>query len=160
MLKRAKLNIKSSKHPKMRKLVDDLRDKKDKIMHHKGIIKLEKIRIYDKLKESGIAKEHPTEFIKGSEFIKQILIYKQNNALRYSTGKLAAYVFKKFPELNTPEVVKSILIATGNPKLGINDINKLVSDMFDPKVSESTRKGVIFSLIRSINKKNYGYLID
>ncbi|MEI8363998.1 MAG: hypothetical protein WCF78_00895 [archaeon] len=158
----AKINIinKPKKHPKMRKLVQELRDKKDKIIHHKGIIKIEKIRIYNKLKESPIAKEHPTEFIKGSECIKQILLYKQNNQLLYTTGKLAPYVLKKFPELNTPEVVRSILIATGNPKLELNDINNIVSEMFDTTVSEDARKGILFSLIRSINKKNYGYLVD
>ena len=158
----ARLNTinKPKKHPKMYKLVQELRNKSNEIIHHKGIIKVEKIRIYNKLKESPVAKEHPTEFIKGSECIKQILLYKQNNQLLYTTGKLALYVLKKFPELNTPEVVKSILIATGNPKLEINDINNMVSEMFDAAVSENARKGILFSLIRSINKNNYGYLVD
>jgi len=157
---RINITNKPKKNLKMRKLVKELRDKSNEIIHHKGIIKLEKIRIYNKLKESPVAKEHPTEFIKGSECIKQILLCKQNNQLLYTTGKLAPYVLKKFPELNTPEVVRSILIATGNPKLEINDINNIVSEIFDTAVSENARKGIIFSLIRSINKKNYGYLVD
>ncbi len=152
--------VKPKKLTRMEKLIAILKEKKEKIIHHEGIIKIENKRIFDKLKESVIAKAHPTEFIKGSGYIKQILLLKQNNTMRYSTGKLAAYVFKKIPELNTPEVVKCILIATGNPIFTSESVNKMVAEIFDSEIPKAKRKTIIFTLIRSISKKNHGYLLD
>ncbi|GEM_PF-6730194 len=152
-------------HPKkesketMRSLIKELRDKKEEIMRHPGIKKIENVRILNLLKESFIARTHPEEFLRGSAFIKKILIYKLENPLLFTVGKQASLILNKLPELKKPEIIKSILIASANPKLKIEDINKLVIDMFSEK-DEKKRDKNILSFIRNINKKNYGYLLD
>jgi len=144
-------------NPKMATLTKKLREKKESIIHHPGIIKIENERKYNALKNSVIAKAHPTEFTAGSDYIRKILKFKQLNPILFTVGKLAPQIIKEYPELRKPETIKSIMIATGNPNLSIEKIDLLVNEMFaDPKQVDAN----VISFIRLINKKNYGYLLS
>jgi len=157
-----KVVIKRSVSPKkdtMHSLIKELRRKKEEIIDHQGIKKVKNARILNQLKELPISKLYPIEFNIGSDYIKKILIYKQENPLLFTVGKLAPSILKKYPMLRNPEVIKSILIASGNPKLKINDINKLVEDIFFEGDQKKIDKNILI-FIRNINKKNYGYLLD
>jgi len=150
---------KKEKEETMRSLIKELRNKEEGIINHSGIKRVKSARIFNQLKESILARTYPGEFLQGSAFIKKILIYKQENPLLFTVGKQASLILNKLPELKKPEVIKSILIASANPKLKIEDINKLVLDLFSEKDEKKRDKNILL-FIRNINKNKYGYLLD
>lgn len=152
----------NSSNKKISSKTKELRKKVDAAQNHPAALKIKADR--NKLKrnvasQQPIARENKLEYKEGCVLIKKILEYKQKNKLIYFTGKQAGEIFKKHPELNTPSGVKNILIASVNPELNITKINSIVSELFSKKLSESERKSVILTMIRSIKIENYDYLL-
>ena len=146
----------------MNKKVLAFKKRKRLIEEHSGIIKLKKDR--SKLKRNFAAKtkialENKLEYKLGCKWIKNILKYKKENELLYVTGRQASGVLKKYPELNNPKIIKSILIASINPDLTIKKINSMLIELFNKKISEKERVSVILSMIRIIDSEHYDYLM-
>jgi hypothetical protein len=146
----------------LKKTIIELRNRRKKIENHKGLIdaKKRKLKLRKEVaKDQKLAKENPKEYKAGCIWIKKIIKYKKENKLIYFVGKQSDGIFKKYPELNSKEVVKSILIASVNPKLDISQINKMVESLFSKSLSQKERKSIILDMIRSIKIENYEYLL-
>ncbi|MDD4050049.1 MAG: hypothetical protein PHX47_03515 [Candidatus ainarchaeum sp.] len=146
----------------MKRKIKDLRNKKNTAENHSGVlrIKSERFKIERNLaSQKPLAMEYKSEYKQGCLFIKKILDYKQKNKLIFFTGKQAGEILKKYPKLDSPEAIKSILIASSNPNLNIKKINSIVSEIYSKKISEKERKDIIFTMIRSIKIENYEYLL-
>lgn len=146
----------------MKKQIKILKEKTKKATEHSGITKLKLTRdnVKRKLAENQtFVLRNKEEYEKGCLLIKKILEYKQKNRLIYLTGKQAEAIFKRFPELNTPNGVKSILVASLNSNLNTLKINSMVSEIFNKEIPERKRKEIIFTMIRSIKHENYKYLL-
>jgi hypothetical protein len=146
----------------LKKTLLEYRIRKKKAENHKGLTDARKKKFSlqkEFAKDQKLAKENPKEYKAGCIWIKKIIKYKKENKLIYFVGKQAEGVFKKYPELNSKEVVKSILVASINPKLDISQINKMVESLFSKSVSEKERKSIILDMIRSIKIENYEYLL-
>jgi hypothetical protein len=146
----------------MKRKIIDLRSRQKSAEEHSGVLKLKKERSILKkaiASQKPLAMEYKSEYKQGCLWIKKILEYKQKNKLIYFTGKQAVEILKKYPKLDSPEVIKNILIASINPNLNITKINSMVSKIYNKNISEKERKDIIFTMIRSIKIENYDYLL-
>ena len=146
----------------MKKKIAFLKKKKKSVIEHEGIKKVKLKRITEKkelAKNQPLAQENKKEYALGCALIVDILKYKQKNPLIYFTGKQADAILKKYPKINTPEGVKSILVASVNPNLTTSKVNSMVSRMFSSNFPENERKKIIVSMIRNIKAENYNYLL-
>jgi len=142
--------------------VEELRKRKKAVEEHPGVEKIKSDRAKLRrliIAKQPLAKENKQEYKVGCEWIKRILKYKQENKRSYFTGNQAAEIFKKYPELNTPNSIKSILIASVNPDLTITKVNSLVSEIFSKSMPEKERKSIILTMVRNIKAENYDYLL-
>lgn len=107
---------------------------------------------------SLLAKNFPKEYKKGIEYIKNIILLRENTMHLYLIGKQKKLIFEQMPELNKKNTFKEILIATNHPMFDIYKINSLVETVFSK--SETERKEIIFEIISQFSHNNYGYLFS
>jgi hypothetical protein len=146
----------------MKRELSILRNKQKKVVRHKGIEQLESKRFKLNLaaaENQAFVLKNKKEYNIGCKLIKNILEYKSKNRLIYLTGMQAEQILKKYPEINTPIGVKSLLVASLNPKLTTSKINSLVSEIFSKEMPLKDRKQIIYTMIRSIKPENYKHLL-
>lgn len=139
-----------------------LRKKKEALENHAGV----KNSISERLKlarvvaaNQSLAKSNPKFYKEGCLWIKNILKFKKENNLLYFVGKQAETIFIKYPKIDSPEAIKSILIASVNPNLTTKKIDSIISNLYSKNISKKARKEVIITIIRSISLENYKYLL-
>lgn len=146
----------------MLKKVRELRVRKKAVEEHEGVRNLKKQRlVVDRsiAEKTPIALKFKKEYREGCMWIKNILEFKSKNKLLYFTGRQAGEIFKKHPSLDSPNAVRSILIASVNPNLTIQKIDSIVTELFSNKLAQKERREVIITMIRSIKIENYEYLL-
>jgi hypothetical protein len=146
----------------MKKQINILKRKQKEVVEHKGIKQLESKRLILKkatAESQTFVLRNKKEYLIGCQLIKNILKYKTENRLIYFTGKQAEQILKKYPEINTPTGVKSLLVASLNPNLTTLKINSLVLEIFSKEMPLKDRKQIIYTMIRSIKPENYKHLL-
>jgi len=152
--------LKRKKENLLKEASKELKKKTEKVSHHSGIKKIEKVRIIQAfIERSPVAKSHPNEFQQGLNYIKTILTSRTENQLKYATGRFANYFLKEHPEFDNPNVVKCILIGMANPELTLAKINHLVADMYSTEFVKAKQEALLM-LLRDVNKKKYGFILD
>ncbi len=146
----------------MKKQINILKRKQKAVVEHEGVKKLESKRLILKkaaAENQTFVLKNKKEYNIGCKLIKNILEYKSKNRLIYLTGMQAEQILNKYPEINTPTGVKSLLVASLNPNLTTFKINSLVSEIFSKEMPLKDRKQIIYTMIRSIKPENYKHLL-
>ena len=142
--------------------IADLRKRTNAAKEHRGTIKHKTKRFIEIKKiadNTTIAKENKTDYKYGCNWIKKILKFKKEHKFIYMTGKQAPLIFKKFSNLNRPEAIRRILIATVNPELTIEKIDSMVKELFNKDFPKKDKRTILLSMIRDITHDHYEYLL-